>query len=124
MAHSRAGLKNKINYINESARRIAYKDFSTSFEGLLAKDKSVKIHNRNLQQLAIQIFKVKMGVSTIIIKEIFNFSDSSNFNLRSGTHQSKPTVHTTHSGTESLTNLRAKIWELLSQNIKRRKLPL
>ena len=73
MTHNR-GLNNKINHIHERALRIVYKDFSTSFEGLLAKDKSVTIHNQNLQQLAIEIFKVKMGVFPIIMKEIFNFS--------------------------------------------------
>ena len=52
------------------------------------------------------------------MKEIFNFSDSSNYNLMSDTHLSRPTVHTTHYGTESITNLGAKIWELVPQNIK------
>ena len=39
MTH-RMGLNNKFNHIHERALRIVYKDFSTSFEGLLAKDKS------------------------------------------------------------------------------------
>ena len=52
MTHSR-GFNNKTNHIHERALRIVYKDFSTPFEGLLAKDKSVTIYNRNLQQLAI-----------------------------------------------------------------------
>ena len=57
MTHSR-GLNNKINHIH----------FSTSFEGLLAKDKSLTIHNRNLlQQLVIEIFKVKIALSLIIV---------------------------------------------------------
>ena len=73
MAHSR-GLNNKIHHINKRAQCIAY--FSTSFEGLLTKDKFVTIHNRNLQQLAIEIFFKKMRISPIITKEIFNFSDS------------------------------------------------
>ena len=117
MTH-RMGLNNKFNHIHERALRIVYKDFSTSFEGLLAKDKSVKIHNRNLQQLAIEIFKLKMGIPPIIMKEIFIFSDNNNHNLRSGTHLSRSIVHTTHYGTESITNLGAKIWELMPQNIK------
>ena len=117
MTHS-SGLNNKINHIHERALRIVYKDFSTSFEGLLAKDKSVTIHNRDLQQLAIEIFKVKMGISPIIMKEIFNFSDNNNYNLRSGTHLSRPIVHTIYYGTESITNLGTKIWELVPQNIK------
>ena len=68
--HSK-GLNNKINHIHERALRIVYKDFlqkTSSFEGLLAKYKSVRIYNRNLQHLAIEIFKVKMGISPIIMK--------------------------------------------------------
>ena len=118
MTHSR-GLNNKINHIHEIALRIVYKDFSTPLEGLLAKDKSVTIHNRNLQQLAIEVFKVKTGISPIIVKEILNFSGNNNYNLRSGTHVSRPIVHTTHFGTESITNLGAKIWELVPQILKK-----
>ena len=44
MTHSK-GLNNKINQIHERELPIVYKDFSTSFGGLLAKDKSVTIHN-------------------------------------------------------------------------------
>ena len=74
MTHSRV-FNNKINHIHKRALRIVCKDFSTPFEGLSAKDKSVTIHNRNLEQLVIEIFKVKMGISPIIMKGIFNFSD-------------------------------------------------
>ena len=68
MIHSR-GLNNKINHIHKQALRIVYKDFSTSFEVLLAKD-NVTIHNRNLQQLVIDVFKMKMRISPIIMKEL------------------------------------------------------
>ena len=61
MTHSQ-GLNNKINYINERALRIVYRDFSRSFKGLLAKEKPATIHNRNLQQSTIEIFKAKMGI--------------------------------------------------------------
>ena len=52
------------------------------------------------------------------MKEFFNFSDNNNCNLRSGTHLSRLIGHTTHFGKESITNLGAKIWELVPQNIK------
>ena len=52
MTHNR-GLNNKTHYIQERALRIVYDDYSSSFEDLLNKDKSVTIHQRNLQQLAI-----------------------------------------------------------------------
>ena len=115
----RVGLNNKINHIHdEKALCIVYKNFSTSFEGSVAYEKSVTIYNRNLQQLAIEIFKVKMGISPIIIKESFNFCDKNNYNLRSGTPLSRSVAHTTHYGTEYITNLGEKLWELAPQNIK------
>ena len=52
------------------------------------------------------------------MKEMFNFSDKKNYNLRSGTHLSRPVVHTTHYGIDSITSLGVKIWELVPQNIK------
>ena len=51
-------------------------------------------------------------------KERKNFNDNNNYNLRSGSHLSRPILHTTHYGTESITNLGAKTWELAPQNIK------
>ena len=52
------------------------------------------------------------------MKEIFNFSDNKNCNLRSGTHLSRSIVHKTHYRTESTASLGAKILELVPQNIK------
>ena len=52
MMHNR-GLNNKINHIHERDLRIVYNYYSSTFEDLLNKDKSVTIHQRNLQQLAI-----------------------------------------------------------------------
>ena len=50
MFHSR-GLNNKINRIHERALRIAYNDKSSSYGELLAKDRSVTIHHRNITAL-------------------------------------------------------------------------
>ena len=44
---------NKGLNIHEGTLRIVYNDHSSSFENLLNKGKSVIIHQRNLQQLAI-----------------------------------------------------------------------
>ena len=49
--------------MQQRALRIVYNDCSSSFEGLLNKGKSVTIHQRNLQQLAIENFKVKIGIT-------------------------------------------------------------
>ena len=67
MLHSRK-LNNRINYIHERALRLVYKDYISSFDDLPAKDNSFKIHHRNLQKLAIEIFKVKKGIAPAIMK--------------------------------------------------------
>ena len=50
MFHSRNNLNNRINKTHEKALRIAYKDqTSLSFDDLLKRDKSARIHQKNLQ---------------------------------------------------------------------------
>ena len=44
-----------INRIHERAMRVVYKDYNSSFDELLEKDNSYKIHDRNLQKLVTEI---------------------------------------------------------------------
>ena len=111
--HNRS-LNNKVKYINERALRIVYDGYSYSFEDRPNKDKSVTIHQRNLQQLAIEIFKVKIGIAPIIMNEIFTFVENNTYNLRSGMHLSRVNVHSTQYSTESIANIGAKILESCS----------
>ena len=60
-----------------------YQDKQSRFEKLLQKDKSVSVHTKNLQYLAIDIFKVKNSFSPIIMKEVFNFQENKSYNLSS-----------------------------------------
>ena len=62
MFYSR-GFDNKINRIHERALRITYKDKTSTFQELLEKDNSVSIHYRNIQKLAIEIYKSLHGFS-------------------------------------------------------------
>ena len=70
MFHSR-GLNNKINCIHERALRITYKDKSSTFQELLEKDNAVSIHHKNIQNLAIEIYKVSPGFSPPILNDLF-----------------------------------------------------
>ena len=58
MNHSRT-LNNCISGLHKRALSLVYKNFSSRFSELLEKDKSVTIHDRDLQTLAYEIFKVK-----------------------------------------------------------------
>ena len=92
MIHNK-GLNKKINHIHERALRTVYEGYSSCSKDLLNKGKSVTIHQRNLQQLAIEIFKVKKGIAVIIMSEIFTFVENNTYNLRSSTHLSRVNVH-------------------------------
>ena len=73
MFHSKA-MEHRINKIHERALRLVYDNsHDLSFEELLIKDKSVSIHQRNLQALAIEISKAQKGLSPSSMSEIFHF---------------------------------------------------
>ena len=46
-------------------------DYSSSFDELLLKDNSFRIHDRNQQKPAMEIFKVKLGLAHEIMKNVF-----------------------------------------------------
>ena len=56
--HSRKN-NNKIKYLHERCLRLIYSDKKSSYENLLEKDNLVSIHHKNIQALAIEMFKVK-----------------------------------------------------------------
>ena len=53
MFHSR-GVNNKINHLHERSLRIDYEDSISSFQDLLKRDKSLTVHQSNIQSLAIE----------------------------------------------------------------------
>ena len=75
MCHNRA-LNTRINKIHESALRIVYNDDISSFQDLLEKSGTVSIHHRNLQLLAIEIFKTPHDLSPSFMSEIFKPSNT------------------------------------------------
>ena len=49
------------------ALRLVYSNTSSTYDELLEKDKSFKIHQRNLQKLAVEIFKIKSNIAPPIL---------------------------------------------------------
>ena len=116
MFHS-GGLNNKINSIHERALRMTYQDHISTFQELLNRDNSASIHHRNLQALATEIFKVQRDLSPDILREIFE-PKISFYNLRSNNTFERRQVHSVYDGTELLSFLDPKIWDLLPLELK------
>ena len=58
MFHNRK-YNNKINCLHERMLRRVYKDYKSSFSELLSEDKSLTVYHRNVQKIAIDMYKVK-----------------------------------------------------------------
>ena len=117
MFHSRK-LNNRINKIHERALRLVYKDYTSSFDDLLAKDNSFKIHQRNLQKLAIEIFKVKKDIAPAIMNSVFELNDNPHSLRNDMAFFKSRNVHTVRYGIETASFVGPRIWNSLPQEIK------
>ena len=116
MFHNRT-LNRKINRLHERALRIVYKNDSLTFQELLTKDNSFTIHERNLQKLAIEMFKIKHKISPTPIQDLFTYK-THNHELRNKRLWQVRNVKTGIYGTETVSFMGAKIWELIPNDIK------
>ena len=116
MFHSR-GLNHKINRFHERALRITYNDKSSSYGELLTKDRSVTIHHRNIRALAIEIYKVVLGISLPLLNEVFVPRQCS-YELRGNSFLERRRVKSVRYGTESISSFAPKIWEILPNERK------
>ena len=98
MFHSRH-LNNKINNVHEKALRIVYSDCKSTFQEFLDKGASFSVHHRNIQTLAIGIYKHIHGLSSVIMGEVFKINRTLPYNLRTQNDFSSrvpKTVNTQH----------------------------
>ena len=80
MFHSKR-LNNKINNVHEKALRIVYSDYKSTFQELLDKVASFSVHHRNIQNLAIKIYKHIHGLSPAIMGEVLKINRTLPYNL-------------------------------------------
>ena len=115
MFHSRK-LNNRINKIHERSLRIVYNDEVSSFEELRIKDNSFTIHERNIQTLAIELYKVVNGLSPKIMELVIplkgkvRYPSENKFITRN--------VRSVRYGTETIAHLGHKIWAIIPRKIK------
>ena len=111
-------MNNRINKIHERALRFVYKNETfLSFDDLLKRDRSVSIHQKNLQILAIEIYEIKNDLGPKIMKDTFHLIQKP-YNLRDYPELQRRRNHKVYFRTESISSLAPKIWELISSNIR------
>ena len=116
MLHSHQN-NNKIKHLHERCLSLIHDNNLSSYEELLEKDGSVSIQHKYIQSLAIEMFQIKHGHSSEIFSDIFtqttqhyNFRQNRDFRIRS--------VKSVYHGSESISYLGPKIWEIVPANIK------
>ena len=116
MFHNRT-LNNRINKLQERALRLVHNDNTSSFYELLQKDNSFTIHHRNIQKLALEMYRVKHRIAPKIMCELFNEANVP-YNLRQDVRFRSYNVKTALYGTETLSYLGPNIWNLVPSDIR------
>ena len=116
MFHSRA-LNTKINRLHERALRLVYKDNNMTFQELLNMDKSFTIHERNLQKLAIEMYKAKNKLSPSFMNIVFPPSNNP-YEMRNDSSFKTDNIRTVYNGTETLYFRGPKTWALIPHEIR------
>ena len=98
--------------------RIVYSDNTSSFEELLETDNSFSVHQRNIQVLATELYKIVNGLSPEIMKEVFPFNENTSYNTRNKRKFHSRSIKSVTFGSETLSHLAPKIWELVPVEIK------
>ena len=117
MCHSRSNNR-KINMLHERCLRIIYNDKQSSFAELLNKDNPVSIHIRNIQRLVVEMCRFYNGLSLPLMNNIFKLRAENSYNLREVSEFSRPMVKSVYHGTESISYLGPKIWNILPEKLK------
>ena len=115
MFHSRT-LNNRINKIQERALRIVYNDELSTFDELLRKDDSMTVHERNIQMLATEVYKIVNGHAPKIMNEVIQVKENSIYCSRFPFKSRN--VRTVAYGTETVSFMGPKIWSLIPDEIK------
>ena len=114
--HSRS-LNNKINRIHERALRITYNDKSSSFQKFLGKDNSITILHRDIKILATETYKFLQRFSPPLMNEIF-VERNNNYSLRGNNVLTRRRVNSVKYGTETVSFVASKIWDILPKEVK------
>ena len=104
--------------LHERCLRVVYNDRLSSFTELLNKDNFVSLHVRNIERLAIEMFRFYNGLSPPLMNNTFKVMAKNPYNLRHFFQIYRPIVKSVYHRTESISYLGPKVWEILPKKLK------
>ena len=110
-------LNKRISKLRERSLRMLYRDYNSTFTQLSEKNNTITLHMKNLQFLAMKMYKMKNQIQPRLLSEIVTLRETS-YNFRTTSEFRPYDPKTVHQGTESLSFLGPKIWDLVPSNIK------
>ena len=87
---------------------------------MLKKDHSITIHQRNLQRLVIEMYKINTHLSPLLVQQLFTQKDNT-YDLRNKRCWEVYNVRTVIYGTETIRYRGPKTWELVPTRIRESK---
>ena len=108
----------KINRVHYKFLKMLYDDDTSTYEQLLDKYDEFTVHQRNIQQLMIEMYKVKNDLGPSLLNDIFKRANYKGPTLRRNKDFHRPTIKTHKYGEKSLENIGNIIWNLLPNQLK------
>ena len=84
----------------------------------MKKDGSASVHNQDFQIFATEMYEIKNDPSPLIVTELFKQMNEQHYDLRKNSQFTIPPIRTVYHGSESISFLGPKIWNILPDRLK------
>ena len=108
---------NMINKIHERALRLILNDHTSDFDALLQNNNDTCNHHRNIQTLAVEIYKIKNNLNHPIMDFMFERRNDT-YNLRNFQEFATKRKRTVKMDLETLNYKSPQLWSILPENLR------
>ena len=110
-------LNNPLNSIHERALRLIYNDYELPFDRILEDNKQKSINQKNIEPLAIEIYKFQAGLTPPIMSDLF-VTRENNYNPGNFQELESSIRRTLKIGTKTISYRGPQIWNLIPERLR------